>query len=417
LEPHQAAAVCGRLNELARAAKRDGDPRPIDHLRADLFCGLLDGTYEGLSDTEISTALAATRPTYPEPNAPAADAPVADAPAADAPAAAAPAAAAPAADAPAGSPVSDAPADAPASAPARRVESPQAGVQVRIRLTTLLGLDRAPAELAGWTPVAPGYALDLMATMSAAQWRYVLTDEEGRSIGSGLIHTRPRGWRRRAVRHRGILDLLVPASLLRDLVIGPLDGIDLVDPEQFHTWHPVLAELADRLRNPKPPPEDPDRRMPGHGLRRAVELDRHRCVGVACGRPARRCEMDHRRDWAKGGRTVGVNLNPACGRDHGLKTKGGWTLHTWTNHAYRWCTALGRHYVVHAPAVIGRLPAPKADFWALDHNEHPDPNADRDHEGIPWQASVLLHPTGPHPPPAVQIAYTDPPVHPDEPPF
>ncbi|MGQ0842706.1 MAG: DUF222 domain-containing protein, partial [Sporichthyaceae bacterium] len=398
LEPHQAAAVCGRLNELARAAKRDGDPRPIDHLRADLFCGLLDGTYEGLSDTEIFAALAATRPTYPEPHAAAAHAPPAGAP-------------------PAGAPASDTASPGPRPAAAGPAESPQAGVQLRIRMTTLLGLDRAPAELAGWTPVNPDYALDLMATMSAAQWRYVLTDDEGRSIGSGLIRLRPRGWRCRTVRHRGIVDVLVPASLLRDLVIGPLDGIELVDPAQFRTWHPVLRELADKMRNPQLLPDDSDKRMPGNRLRRAVELDRHRCVGVACGRPARRCEMDHRRDWAKDGRTIGVNLNPACGRDHGLKTKGGWTLHTWSNHAYRWCTALGRHYIVHVPPVIGRLPAPKPDFWAVDHNEHPDPDADRDHEGIPWQASVVLHPTGPHPPPAVEIAYTDPPVYPDEPPF
>ncbi|MGQ0464385.1 MAG: DUF222 domain-containing protein [Sporichthyaceae bacterium] len=397
LEPHRAAAMCGRLTELARAAKHDGDPRPIDHIRVELFCGMLDGTYEGLTDTEIFAALAATRPTLVEPNAPAADSD-------DAPAEAAPA-----------SEAENAP--APAPTPARRAESPQAGVQLRIRMTTLLGLDRAPAELAGWTPISPDYALDLTALMSAAQWRYALTDDDGRLIGSGLLNTRPKGWRRRTKRQRGLVDILVPASLLRDLVVGPLDGVDLVDPDQYRSWHPVLTELAHLMRDPKPLPDDSNRRMPGRGLRRAVELDKPRCIGVGCGRPARRCEIDHRRDWAKGGRTVDVNLAPGCGRDHALKTKGGWTLHTWTPHAYRWCTPLGRQYVVSMPSVIGPLPAAKPDFWSVDDRYRPDPDEAHDHEGIPWQASQIWQAAGPHPPLPVDVAYTSPPTYPDDPPF
>ncbi|MGQ0464138.1 MAG: DUF222 domain-containing protein [Sporichthyaceae bacterium] len=405
LEPHRAAAMCGRLTDLARAAKHDGDPRPIDHIRVELYCGMLDGTYEGLTDTEIFAALAATRPTLDEPNAPAADsddAPVSDTPSFDAQAT-------PASDA------DDSP--APAPTPARRAESPQAGVQLRIRMTTLLGLDRTPAELAGWTPISPDYALDLAALMTAAQWRYALTDDDGHVVGTGLITTRPKGWRRRSARHRGIVDVLVPASLLRDLVVGPLNGIELVDPEQYRSWHPVLTELAHLMRHPKRLPDDSDRRMPGRGLRRAVELDKPRCIGVGCGRPARRCEIDHRHDWAKGGRTVGVNLAPGCGRDHALKTKGGWTLHTWTPHAYRWCTPLGRHYVVSVPPVIGRLPAAQSDFWIADHNDRPDPDAAHDHEGIPWQASRIWKPAGPLPPPAVDLLFAASPKYPDDPPF
>ncbi|MGQ0845806.1 MAG: DUF222 domain-containing protein [Sporichthyaceae bacterium] len=467
LEPHRAAAVCGRLTELARAAKRDGDPRPIDHLRVELFCGMLDGTYEGMTDTEIFAALAASRPATQDAADPTdcAAAPVdpaaraaapgdcaapadcagetsdpaaltADVGAADS-AAASNATSDPAvftADAGAADSVADSaaasnaadtarPADAPASAAAsspprpvsmRRAESPQAGVHLRIRLTTLLGVDRAPAELAGWTPVNPDYALDLMATMAAAQWRYSLTDDEGHPIGSGLIRTRPRGWRKRTVRHRGIVDILVPATLLRDLVEAG-EGIELVDPEQYRSWYPVLAELTDRMRHPKPLPDDSDRRMPGRGLRRAVELDQPRCIGVGCGRPARRCEIDHRRDWALGGRTVGVNLGPVCGRDHGLKTEGLWTLHSWTIRGYRWCTALGRHYVVSVPPVLRRLPAPGPDLWMVGQEEGPDP--DRDHEDLPWQVSQVWQHTGPLPPPAATVVYASPPAYPDEPPF
>ncbi|MFI7039102.1 DUF222 domain-containing protein [Microbispora rosea] len=49
----RAAAGCDRIDELARACKRAGDRRPIDHIRVDLFLGSLDGTFEGMSDEEI----------------------------------------------------------------------------------------------------------------------------------------------------------------------------------------------------------------------------------------------------------------------------------------------------------------------------------------------------------------------------
>ncbi|WP_182899532.1 HNH endonuclease signature motif containing protein [Microbispora sp. H10830] len=51
----RAAAGCDRIDELARACKRAGDRRPIDHIRVDLFLGSLDGTFEGMSDEEIIT--------------------------------------------------------------------------------------------------------------------------------------------------------------------------------------------------------------------------------------------------------------------------------------------------------------------------------------------------------------------------
>jgi hypothetical protein len=38
------AAASGRIDALAKAAKRAGDLRPIDHIRADLFLGMTDGT-------------------------------------------------------------------------------------------------------------------------------------------------------------------------------------------------------------------------------------------------------------------------------------------------------------------------------------------------------------------------------------
>ncbi|MGH3838332.1 MAG: DUF222 domain-containing protein, partial [Pseudonocardiaceae bacterium] len=47
------AAASGHIDALAKAAKRAGDCRPVDHIRADLFLGMTDGTYTGLNDAEI----------------------------------------------------------------------------------------------------------------------------------------------------------------------------------------------------------------------------------------------------------------------------------------------------------------------------------------------------------------------------
>jgi Domain of unknown function DUF222. len=44
LPPHRAAAAFDRLDQLARAARRDGDPRTLSQLRADAFTDLLTGT-------------------------------------------------------------------------------------------------------------------------------------------------------------------------------------------------------------------------------------------------------------------------------------------------------------------------------------------------------------------------------------
>ncbi|MGH3934177.1 MAG: DUF222 domain-containing protein [Pseudonocardiaceae bacterium] len=63
------AAASGHIDALAKAAKRAGDCRPIDHIRADLFLGMTDGTYTGLDDAAIIQLLtAAYVPDADQPN-------------------------------------------------------------------------------------------------------------------------------------------------------------------------------------------------------------------------------------------------------------------------------------------------------------------------------------------------------------
>ncbi|NEE03007.1 HNH endonuclease signature motif containing protein [Phytoactinopolyspora halotolerans] len=51
----RAAAACERIDVLARACKKAGDTRKIDHIRVDLFLGMLDGTLEDLDEDQIIT--------------------------------------------------------------------------------------------------------------------------------------------------------------------------------------------------------------------------------------------------------------------------------------------------------------------------------------------------------------------------
>lgn len=53
----QAAAAIARVDQIARTAKRAGLAAPIDHIRADVFLGLLDATFAGLDDEAIVAVL------------------------------------------------------------------------------------------------------------------------------------------------------------------------------------------------------------------------------------------------------------------------------------------------------------------------------------------------------------------------
>jgi hypothetical protein len=50
---------------------------------------------------------------------------------------------------------------------------------VRVRLSTLLGLDEHPAELPRWGPIPAPAARDLIATQHSAEWRIAIVDTHG----------------------------------------------------------------------------------------------------------------------------------------------------------------------------------------------------------------------------------------------
>ena len=322
--PGRVAAAIARVKTLAAKARAGGDDRPLDHIRSELCMSLLDGTYAGLDDAQILAALAATR-------------------------------------------AETAPAPAPAPAQTPQPTPSHAGVQLTVKLSTLLGLDRHPADLAGWGPTHAEHARELAQKLSAGQWRYAVLDADGQTIRSGLTPARPKGWARRQATDAGVVDLLVPAELLHELTEGLLKDGNLADPATLVAWLPVIEDIARRADGTntstgfEPEPSggpDPHRRFPGKPLRRELELRIRTCIGTGCRRPARTAEMDHTLDHGLGGLTVLENLGPACEHDHDLKTKGGWGLKRLDETTFRWTSRLGRTYDVPIAPLIEDLPPP-----------------------------------------------------------
>jgi hypothetical protein len=344
LPVERVAASSARYERLARAAKNAGDQRPINHIRADLYLGVNDGTYAGMTDDQILAALLASTVTF--------DAPVdADSnPGADTE---------PAAEAEPAPPAPEPP-GSPAGVPAFEPEKSWAGVQLRARLSTLLGLDRNPAELAGWGSCHAELAQQMVREMGAAQWRYLFTCPDGYFVSTGLLRSRPTGSKQRRVTNQGVIEIVVPIDLLPRLfgADGYGDLAATVAPDLIASWDPVLADLYDKLMEPETRRLlDPRRRFPGAALRREVLASLKTCVGSGCRAPAASSEVDHRKDHAKGGLTVEENLNPMCKHDHRVKTEAGWQLRR-VEDTFEWTTRLGHVYLVPVPPVLPDPPTP-----------------------------------------------------------
>lgn len=326
----------------------DGDPRPIDHLRAEIFLCLTEGTWAGYDDGAILAALRASRPG-----------------------------------------VEPAP-----------VSKTLDGIELSLSAYCALGLDLEPADLAGHGPLHTAHALAVLATLGAAQWRWVLLDSTGHLLGSGLTPIRPAGYAPRSAACDSVVNLHVHASLLTACVeAAAADGIpDYLDPDVWDAWRPVVLDIAARAVEPPPTPEGPDRRFAGARLRRDVQIAHGRCIGVGCRAPARRSDLDHRHDHAKGGATTRENSAPLCRRDHRGKHEGGWHLEA-VDGGHRWTSRLEHVYDVPLPPVWRQLPDPVSDATSRDWPAPPEPDGDLDSQRRHWNDAGLWAYTPPDIPP------------------
>ncbi len=349
------AAASGHIDALAKSVKRAGDSRPIDHIRADLFLGMTDGTYTGLNDAAIIQLLTATavidadQPDNddaadndggePDDGGPDDSGPGGageatdgggDEPVAIEPADGRPADVGPQGDGADGVEAGECRSPASGDVPARPDRS-TAGLELRVRLSTLLGRDQYPAELAGWGPLHAELARNLAATLGGAQWRFAITDENGHLVHCGITRARPTATAVRSTTCRAIVELQVPVTALRALAADPTTPAD---------WAGVVADLTRQLDHDTPGQAryraGADRRAPGAALRRYLEIRDRYCVMIGCRAPAHAADKDHTVDHAYGGPTLAPNLGDACRHDHRLKGEGGWALHQPEPGVFRW---------------------------------------------------------------------------------
>jgi hypothetical protein len=247
-----------------------------------------------------------------------------------------------------------------AASAAGRSATRWAAPEVRIELTTLLGINEHPGEIPPWGHLPATQARQLVADMHTAQWRYLFCDPAGRAIAGGLLRARPATTSgepaRRDPKRGGIVEIAIPA--------GQLARIAAAQPESGQ-WQPVLAELArhaeQRGRDPDTNPSDTLRRTAGAALRRWIALRDRQCVHPCCRAPARTTDQDHRIGYAQSGPTIGTNLSTPCRHDHRLKDEAGWAIHQPEPGTTIWTSPLGHRYQSQPPPVIPAIPEPYPD--------------------------------------------------------
>lgn len=262
----------------------------------------------------------------------------------------------------------------------RRARARPVGVELRVKLSTMLGLDRHPAEIAGWGYTHAEQARAIAAAQTGAQWRYAICDDRGALLHQGLIQSRPHGYPARTPR-RGVVEIQIPLSLLRHL---------FAHPEPHPPWKTIIEQIThdiaaepgdDESRTPdetgptsdqrdRPSHGDTagrDRRFPTSGMRRNVQVrDRH-CQFPGCRMPARDTDTDHLRRWSVDGRTLEPNLVSLCRHDHRIKDEGGWRLTRPYDSLLQWTSRLGLTYTVRRPPIIITLPGPRPGRRSTRH--------------------------------------------------
>ena len=397
-----AAVACTRVDRLAEAAKRAGHPGRTGQIAADVYLGLLDGRFHGLSEEQIIAALLSERRSE--------DTSVDQSP--DDQASDGHAVGNHASDDPARDDGSDDSAEvgpAAGHARARTRETTPTGVEIRVGLATLLGLDERPGEIPGLGPVLPRVARDLVACQQrGAEWRFAVTDPDGHLLLAGVTRRRPRctpvAEPTTGRCSGGIVELQIGADQLTELVelIGD-QAAGPAAPLWITAWATVIADIAAQFagRHALLAALDgrPLDRFPGPALARHVQVRDRTCSHPGCRRPARRCDLDHTRDHARGGLTVRANLGPGCNRHHPLKHGRGWRLAQPTPGLFEWTSPLRQVYRTRGEPIMPPLPDPRP------RPPEPEPEPDNDHSGRMWIEGPILRlpnppsPSGARPPP------------------
>ena len=158
---------------------------------------------------------------------------------------------------------------------------------------------------------------------------------------------------------RGHVQVTVPATTLAGTTLGgaQLNGKCAVDPETAK----ILAGNApgfDRVFL------DPitgtvlavDRRFATPAQKRYLVARDIRCRFPGCRRPATECDIDHREDWALGGKTDVENMGAFCESHHALKQAAGWTVVQMPGGRLHFTAPSGLEYVDDPPPRVMFMP-------------------------------------------------------------
>ncbi|GAA4771924.1 hypothetical protein GCM10023200_00290 [Actinomycetospora chlora] len=256
----------------------------------------------------------------------------------------------------------------------------RAGVgEVRLRLSTALGLDDLPGQVPGYGTVLADHARTLVSRYRRGEWRVVCTDDQGRLQHVLLARRRPHRPRpgRSGQRCRAIVELHVPTTLLAALT-----------PTGHGPWAALLAELQARLAElpraggpPAATAADLYRRRPRVEIDRWTRVRDRCCVAPACRRRAQHSDLDHTLDHAWGGPSLDWNLGVLDRHHHRAKHHGGWTVHQPAPGHFRWRTRAGIHHttrprkILHEPVAPRPAATPRPlpdDEPAWTDDDHPD---------------------------------------------
>uniref|UniRef100_UPI0010417EF5 HNH endonuclease signature motif containing protein n=1 Tax=Candidatus Protofrankia californiensis TaxID=1839754 RepID=UPI0010417EF5 len=142
------------------------------------------------------------------------------------------------------------------------------------------------------------------------------------------------------------IGVLVPVTTLAGVAnspgelagYGPIPAATARQLAENATWRRILTDPVDGRV------VDVGRRFPSPGLARLVRARDRTCRFPGCRKPARSCDLDHVRPYAKGGPTSEGNLIAACRRHHRAKHDGGWRVEQATGAVVAWTAPTGRVY-------------------------------------------------------------------------
>jgi hypothetical protein len=293
LPPAEVLAADQRINALARrlkAARREGT---LDQLRAEVYTALLLG--RPLDDPRAAPPAPGTTPD--------------------------PGGAAPSDDS---SPRGTGTGGEPGSA---RPESLRGSVNLTMPLSAWLGASDAPGEAAGFGAIPADDAramAKLLAARPGNRWCLTLTGRNGRAVAHGCTTVGDPG-----------------GSRTRPGSTGPPGApTDAGAPSVFTiTISPLAVKTCSHER------EGPGYR-PSDALRHALHVRQRTCSAPGCRRAAERCDLDHTKPYAQGGRTCECGMAPLCRRHHRAKQAQGWRLEQPAPGELIWRLPHGRTYRV-----------------------------------------------------------------------